>query len=458
MTNLKKQTGVGIHEKKEIPVFLNQNDHQVQEILSQIEDSQHLENQSEKGSFMGIHHLNHERTFEERKRHQFHSFLEEVITPLAGVTDPYICGPLELKPPLKTETEDRALDKNMLDINAELLDKPSEVQLPVDLRKKNTGHREGYFSDPKASAMGNDLDLFARKKNGKLFPVEISHGHYEFGGERLAVAFISDITARKQAQQELKQLNEELERRVVERTSELKASLDREKELNEMKSRFVSMASHEFRTPLSAVLSSVSLIEQYSRVEQEDKRKKHIERIKSSVKNLTEILNDFLSLDKLEQGKVDVDFQQFNLEEFGTDAIDEVNNLRKKGQHINYKYTGEQEISQDKRILRNVLLNLLSNACKYSEEDKSIDLTINHSPEAIVIIVTDYGIGIPEEEQENLFRKFYRARNAVNIQGTGLGLNIVKHYLELINGAISFTSVKNTGTTFTVTLPGYQNA
>ena len=218
------------------------------------------------------------------------------------------------------------------------------------------------------------------------------------------------------------------------------------------------MASHEFRTPLSAVLSSVSLIDQYAPAEHEDKRKKHIERIKSSVKNLTDILNDFLSLDKLEQGKVDIDLQRFNLEEFGVDVIDEINNMLKKGQQINYHYTGEKEIKQDKRILRNVLLNLLSNACKYSEEDKIVELKITCTPGSISIVVTDHGIGIPEEEQKSLFEKFYRARNALNIQGTGLGLNIVKLYLELIGGTISFTSVKNQGTTFTVTLPGNRHA
>jgi len=337
---------------------------------------------------------------------------------------------------------------------SELLDQPLEVLLPENLRKKHTGHREGYFASPKARSMGSGLDLLAQKKDGKVFPVEISLGHYELSGERMAVAFITDITERKRAEQELKQLNEELEQRVADRTMELKAALDREKELNEMKSRFVSMASHEFRTPLSAVLSSVSLIEQYHRVEHEDKRKKHVERIKSSVKNLTDILNDFLSLDKLEQGKVEVDPQQFDFEEFGADAIDEVENMLKKGQEICYHYSGEKQILQDKRILRNVLLNLLSNACKYSEEDKKIELRITCGPEVVSIVITDQGIGIPEDEQKNMFEKFYRARNAVNIQGTGLGLNIVKRYVELIQGKISFTSVKNQGTTFTVILPG----
>jgi signal transduction histidine kinase len=221
-----------------------------------------------------------------------------------------------------------------------------------------------------------------------------------------------------------------------------------------MKSRFVSIASHEFRTPLSAILSSTSLIDHYVTPDQEEKRRKHIDRIKSSVKNLTSILDDFLSLEKLEQGKVEAHNLEFNLKDFIQDAIDEIDGmLKRKNQHVEFIYQGEEEVYQDKKILRNVLLNLLSNAVKYSQDGKTIYVATALKSGKAHIAVKDEGIGIPAEAQKKLFDKFFRAKNATNIQGTGLGLNIVKRYVELLDGDIAFVSKENEGTTFTVEFP-----
>jgi signal transduction histidine kinase len=265
---------------------------------------------------------------------------------------------------------------------------------------------------------------------------------------------VTDNTERKIMENKLRRANEELEKKVVERTLELTGALEREKSLNEMKSRFVSMASHEFRTPLSAIMSSISLIDSYRSSEDIEKRTKHVERIKSSVRNLTDILNNFLSIDKLEQGKIEVEHIRFDLSEFIVDIIEEMRGmLEKKQQYISYQRNGEIEVVMDKKIMRNILLNLLSNACKYSPENNPIDIEVRRQNQRIVISVKDYGIGIPEEEQSNMFRNFFRAKNAVNIQGTGLGLNIVKRYVEIINGTIHFESQVGKGTTFTIEIP-----
>ena len=279
----------------------------------------------------------------------------------------------------------------------------------------------------------------------------------EHGKPYQYLAIRSDITQRKLAEEQLLKANEDLENKVRERTLELTHALEKEKELNEMKSRFVSMASHEFRTPLSAILSSTSLMEHYVNPDQEDKRKKHVERIKSSVKNLTSILDDFLSLEKLEQGKVESHNSEFNFREFIEDAIEEMHGMsKKKQQEIHLQYDGPEQVYQDKKILRNVLLNLLSNAIKYSPEGKTIFISSEIKDERVTLAVKDEGIGIPLEAQKNLFDKFFRARNAVNIQGTGLGLNIVKRYVELLDGIISFDSIENAGTVFTVSFPRYK--
>ena len=247
---------------------------------------------------------------------------------------------------------------------------------------------------------------------------------------------------------------------VIQNVTELKKaaeeilfSLEKERNLNEMKSKFVYIASHEFRTPLSTILSSVTLIDKYKNEEDSEKRTKHIERIKSSVKNLTEILNDFLSLEKLEAGKIETHLSTFDLVDFAKELSEELQALSKAGQEIIYTHSGEQRmVTLDKQLLRNICINLLNNAIKYSPENNRIEFrsSINGS---IELEVSDEGIGIPDEDQTHLFERFFRAANVTAIQGTGLGLNIVKRYVQLLNGNINFVSRVNKGTTFKIQFP-----
>lgn len=274
--------------------------------------------------------------------------------------------------------------------------------------------------------------------------------------------------AQAQILKQLNELNEDLEKRVEKRTSELvlankkleeskeeiSRAYEKERELGELKSRFVSMASHEFRTPLSTILSSISLIEKYNDPSQNEKRLKHVERIKSTVKNLTEILNDLLSLGKLEEGKIQAASSSFNLKEFAEEMTEEMQAVAKEGQVIKHTHSGEtSEVYLDKHLLRNIFMNLLNNAIKYSDEGKEIIFSTQVDKNGTTIKVTDKGIGIPDADKPHMFDRFFRAHNATNIAGTGLGLNIVKKYIELMGGTISFISELEKGTTFTVTLP-----
>lgn len=268
------------------------------------------------------------------------------------------------------------------------------------------------------------------------------------------VAISSNITKRKQAEQQVQKMNEDLERQVKSRTEELTMALEREKQLNELKSRFVSLASHEFRTPLSTILSSLSLLERYDQPEQKEKRSKHVDQIRSSVKLLTDILNDFLSLDKLEHGKVQVMPEPFDLYNFILDTIEELDGvLKKKNQTTRFVHNGNGKVIQDKKILHHILLNLLSNAIKYSGEEKTIYVSTAINYGRFKLSVRDEGIGIPAHLQDQIFSKYFRASNVGGIQGTGLGLNIVKKYVELLEGNISFISKENAGSEFVVELP-----
>lgn len=230
-------------------------------------------------------------------------------------------------------------------------------------------------------------------------------------------------------------------------------ALTKERELNELKSRFVSMASHEFRTPLATVLSSVNLVTRYAENGNMEGVNKHVGRIRSSVQNLTSILNDFLSLEKLEQGKVECRPEEFDLCELIENVRDQIESMAKLGQQLDLKFDGSGTVSLDPQLLRNIMLNLLSNAIKYSPEHSDICLTIKLSETQVGICVSDQGMGIPEAEQQHLFERFFRAKNATNIQGTGLGLNIVHKHVTLMNGSISFDSRMGEGTTFAITLP-----
>ena len=497
---------------------------------------------------------------------------------------------------------------------AEVLDAPIEKLIPARFHNRHKDHVRHYNQHPNSRPMGLGMDLFAVRKDGTEFPVEVSLGNYEAGDKQFVIAFVSDISKRKAAELGLKQLNDELEKKIEERTGSLKntvkqlaqlvaetekkdeelnrvnnflnniwahaeaiifvtdingtikmfnptaerhlgykaaevidvmspnsfhastgtdadmvhpvpqsqmkdidafdqlcdnsnkgthneyeleyirkdrtrfpvsltltamrdphgeingylgiatdiserkkaeldlrMSLEKEKELSELKSRFVSLASHEFRTPLSTVLSSAFLITQYNGADDQPKREKHIQRIVSSVNMLTDILNDFLSVGKIEEGKIQVRHEDFNLEKHIADTTTELNGTLKQGQSIQYVHKGESAVFLDKSLLKHIVINLLSNAIKFSPEYSVIQLHSHVRKDAVELVFIDKGIGISPEDQQHLFERFFRGTNVTNIQGTGLGLHIVAKYAELMNGTVTCQSEVNVGTTFIVT-------
>lgn len=348
----------------------------------------------------------------------------------------------------------------------ELMGQKIEALIPKRLSDKHIKHREGYNKNPHARSMGQGVELFGLKKDGTELPVEISLSPYVSEGQKFVIAFIIDITIRKQAEEKLKNYSIELEKQVRNRTlileeaidelektkKNLNEALEKEKELNELKSRFVSMASHEFRTPLATMMSSLSLVTKYGEQNDKEKQDKHVTKIKTSINNLTDILNDFLSVSKLEEGKVENAAEELNIKTFIGDVVTDMKTLAKEGQQIIYEHKGNENVCLDSKLLKNILFNLISNAIKFSPENKSIRIATDVQPTRTTLLVKDNGIGISKEDQQHLFERFFRGRNATHIQGTGLGLSIVAKYAELMGGAIHFESEENNGTTFTLTL------
>ncbi len=496
----------------------------------------------------------------------------------------------------------------------EIIGSKVEKFIPPRYKERHVHHREKYTNDPHSRPMGLGMELSGLRKNGTEFPVEVSLGYYKIKEENYALAFVNDITQRKETEQAIKQLNAHLEQKVKEDTQslaltvqqlsnqiketerkdlelqrvnnflnniwnhagaiifvcdntgliqffnpaaesalgykadeivnvhsltkfhveeelhakafelslklgrpikpdfqvfnaiseinegpnqewhyvrkdgamfyvsldvtplkdsrnvvtsylgiaidisekkkaegELRTALQKEMELNELKSRFVSMASHEFRTPLSAVLSSAYLLSKYTKTEEQPQREKHIQRIVASVTSLTEILNDFLSVGKIEEGNIKPQYTEFDVKTMMQHRIVEVQHLLKKGQNISYQHKGDDTIVySDQSILKHIVINLLSNAIKFSNEGKDIILQTERGAGKFIIKVKDQGIGIPEEDQKELFKRFFRSSNVTNIQGTGLGLHIVKKYVDLMNGRMVCKSKLGEGTEFII--------
>ncbi|NJX14955.1 PAS domain-containing sensor histidine kinase [Tamlana crocina] len=369
----------------------------------------------------------------------------------------------------------------------ELLHKPLSVLIPQRYQASHGSHVEGFMKQKESRRMGHGRDLYGARKDGSDFPVEAGLNPMEIDGESYVMALVIDISVRKEQELQLQELNTQLEKKVDERTKELSAivqtlktanlqrdeeikkrieaqnktkeALKKEKELNELKTKFLSLVSHEFKTPLSGILTSAMLLAKYKLTEQQERRDKHIKTISDKVRYLNNILNDFLSIEKLENGKVNYKFSTFKISKVVNEVVYNANMLLKEGQTINYPENIEDySLYQDEKIIELALSNLLHNAIKYSPENTLVDVDIKQNESHTIFKIKDNGIGIPEKDQKQVFNRYFRAENALLTQGTGIGLNIVKTHLENLGGSISFKSEENKGTEFTFTIPNKATA
>ena len=326
-----------------------------------------------------------------------------------------------------------------------------KLMTPVDLKPK---YNENEFRKSIEVLLNDNVDKLEfecehQRKDGTIYPIDVHLQRSLMGNIDVFVAIILDIT-------EKKNYTEKLERTVAQRTEALRLALIAEKEHNELKSKFLSLVSHEFKTPLSAILISATLMSKYKLEDQQDKRDKHTINIIDKVTYLNNILNDFLSIEKIESGKIKYTPTTFKLSKLVNEVVYNANMLLKEGQKINYpKDIDDFSLFQDQKTIELILSNLVYNAVKYSAENTQIDINITQSDKETKFIITDHGIGIPKKDQKNIFKRYFRAENVLLTQGTGIGLNIVKHHLDNLKGTISFKSKENVGSEFIVIIPNH---
>ena len=348
---------------------------------------------------------------------------------------------------------------------SEVIGQNVSMLMPPPDRNKHDNYLLNYHQTSKKSVIGIGREVLGLKKSGSTFTFRLGVSEVQFSGRKIYTGFIHDLSREKQAEEKLKEYALNLEEQVQERTrllnetvkaleeakEKVSRSLEKEMELNQLKSRFVSMASHEFRTPLSAIQLSSILIEKYSADTLNPNIFRHTAKIRVLVAHLTSILNDFLSLERLEAGQFQPILAEFDIVKFSEEITEDMQLIAKQNQQIIYQHTGTSAmVNLDQSLLRNAIINLISNSIKYSGENTFIEFNTEITREFATICIKDNGIGIPKEDQKHLFEAFFRAHNTGTIPGTGLGLNIVSRYIQLMAGQVKFTSDVNQGTSFTL--------
>ena len=367
----------------------------------------------------------------------------------------------------------------------------AERMFGYKIKELNQLHIQVLFSDANTIELENQLKVFLNQgvkekkeknlsiygmhKSKSMFPVELSLNVFKLCDKEYIMALVTDISTRKEQEEKLSKLNAKFEQKIILKTKELNETISqlehenmlrvdaekdiniafrRERELNKLKTNFLSLVSHEFKTPLSGILTSIILLGKYNLAEQQEKRDKHIKIITDKVQYLNNILNDFLSLEKLETGNINYNLSTFKLGKVIKEVVSNANILLKEGQTIDYSDSiDEISLFQDEKIIELTLSNLINNAIKYSSENSVIAIRVRQDLEITTLEIIDDGIGIPKIDQKNIFNRYFRAENALLTEGTGIGLNISKTHIENLGGSINFESTENKGTTFTISIP-----
>lgn len=361
----------------------------------------------------------------------------------------------------------------------ELEGKQLNSLIPEKYHEEHNHNVLEFMRHSKKRTMGKGLSLYGLHKDGSEFPLEAGLNPFVLHGHKYVMALITDITVLRDQEQQIIDLNEHLEEKIEERTSSLikvikllqqevairlasennaNEALKREQDLNELKTRFLSLVSHEFKTPISGILTSATLIAKYTTTDQQEKREKHLDTIKAKVKYLNTIIDDFLSLERIDTGKTFYNITSFPLSKVLNEVIYDANMYLKDGQRVNYPHNADDVmVSFDEKTLELSLSNLIHNAIKYSGENSTINILVKQNDQLLTISIIDEGIGIPANEQPFVFDRYFRAQNVLSNPGTGIGLNIVQNHLKNLGGTVGFTSELGKGSTFTINIPMDKN-
>ena len=319
----------------------------------------------------------------------------------------------------------------------------SELIIPVDYREAHEKGMAHFLKTGEGPVLNKRIEIVGLHKDQTVFPIELSIVPIFSDNQYSFSAFIRDITLRKKVEEDMK------------------TALEKEKELREMKSRFVSMTSHEFRTPLTTIKSNVELLSfklNKSGKEESAGVQKNFKRINSEIERLNVLMNDILMIGRLESGKIPFKPEPSDIYLLCESIVQQLLLNVEVGRTVKIEVKGEKRlITIDPNVYEHIITNLITNAFKYSPPEKDPLLKLDYGDDGLTLIVKDDGIGISKKDQDRLFESFFRADNVGNIQGTGLGLTIVKQFVEMHKGSIKVESELHKGTSFIVKQPYQMN-
>ncbi len=363
---------------------------------------------------------------------------------------------LEVDPQGKIVLLNEAAERTFGYTSDELLGLNVEKLVPAAMRSRHAGHRAEYATHPRTRSMGTGLELEAQRKDGTLFPVEISLSPNWIDGSLHVIASVRDISERKAVYDRIRGMREQYTAELTTKNEQLEARNLEVEKANRLKTEFLASMSHELRTPLHTIIGFSELLSEEVEGALNPKQKRFVGHVLQDARHLLELINEVLDISKIESGRLELQRKEFDFRS----CLEEVlAGLQQKAQTKNIRLdnrnTFQGQLYADRLRVKEILYNLLSNAVQFTAEGGSVWLESLVQNDFLQVTIGDTGIGIPQEEQAAVFEKFYQVGGTTSgvREGTGLGLPITKQLVELHGGTIWLESQPGLGSRFSLTLP-----